>query len=97
MSFRTIIISRKANQITEMLPTSSAWGWFCLYNKNDFQAAQAAVRLSRSKGVILTPFHAGLLVGTLLTTAVICAFSQGMQIDIQHGSPQNQSVLEAGQ
>lgn len=97
MSFRTIIISRKANQITEMLPASSAWGWFCFYNKNDFQAAQTAVRLSRAKGVILTPFHAGLLVGTLATTAAICAFFQGMQIGIHHGSSQNQSVLETGQ
>ena len=74
MRFSTLIISKQAHQITEMLPGASRWGYICFHASNDLPAAQTAVGLVRAKAVILTPCHTALALAILNAMVASCFF-----------------------
>lgn len=74
IKFRTIILSRQANQIAEMLPGASARGWVCLHESSDLPAAETAIGLVKARAIMFSSDLAILILLTCGTVFTVCFY-----------------------
>ncbi len=80
MIVRTLIFSKKAKKIAEMLPGAKSQGWICYDYKGDIRATKTATGLVDLQAFIIGPFWCGFIVAVLLVSAVVNAFLFGFII-----------------
>lgn len=78
MKFRTIILSRQANKIAEMLPGSSSKGWVCLHESSDLPAAQTAIGLVKARAIMFTPSLAIVILLICASVSTVCFYQIGI-------------------
>ena len=94
MFFRTLIFSKQAQQIAEMLPGAEAHGWICYDHKGDIRATKTAAGLIDSGAFIIGPFWCGFTVAVLLVAAVANTFLLGFIIGHQNALNQMSDTTE---
>ena len=94
MIFRTLIFSKQAQQIAEMLPGAEAHGWICFDHRGDIQATKTAAGLIDPKAFIVGPFWCGFTVAVLLVSTIVSTALFGFIISHQNGLSQTSKTTE---